>query len=553
MNLKTLESICIAAMLCFPTLCKAEKVTSTHENKKPEWLDFKAEYRVQSLFINPLDLNGTEVTDVHWTEQRLRLELSLKKPKVGRIYIQTDLLAGVLFGDNGSFGSDPEPTSGLAIASKQPNRAGWDVGLRDGADPLNPNSYVPVLHSLSPLAVKYLFGEVYLPFGVLRVGRQALTDGAAISGHDGGRRNRWGVSRFNDITDRILIATKLDEAIRLIRNQGNHKLDTSTKRGVILALTYDWNVQDEITSYDDDTYQTNVVLSWRKDKANWFGTQWRDFQLTGVLVHKGSNAFDTSIWATPLRFETHVGPSFINLQLSWIFGETQEVSEGISLLSAKTPKKQELRQYGAHLYADYKLGPVTLGMEFDYASGDSDPRGHTPLTQFNFTRDFNVGLLLFEHLMAFQSARSAAVGIENLSKLNSPSFPLTEIASDGRFGNAIAIFPQLKVDLLTGPKHWLHARFGVLAAWPAAGVVDPVMTILNEDGEHIEDDAVNFHGGDPGSYYGTEFDLQLEWTVAKFFTWTLEAAYLIPGDALEDMHGDAVPAYLIENRFVFEN
>jgi hypothetical protein len=501
--------------------------------------------------INPLDLNGVDVTDVHWTEQRLRMNLGLKKPRVGRIFIQTDLLAGVMFGDNGSFGGDPAPTSGLALASKRPNRAGWEVGLREGADPLDPNSYVPVLRSLNPMVVKYLFGEVYLPIGVLRVGRQPLTEGAAISGHDGGRRNRWGVSRYNDISDRIVFATKLDQALRMLRHPGKHKLDTSTKRGVIFAATYDWNVQDQITSYDDDAFQINMLLSWRADKADWFGADWRNFQLTGVLVHKGNKAFDSAVWAMPIRFETQVGPSSINLQFSYIFGETREISEGISILSGKQPTKQTLEQYGAHAYVDYKLGPVTLGMEFDYASGDPDPRGHTPITQFNFTRDFNVGLLLFEHLMAFQTARSAAVGIENLSKLNAPSFPLTEVASEGRFGNAIAVFPQLKVDILDGPKHWLHARFGVLAAWPAAGVVDPVATILREDGNKIDDDAVNFHGGDPGSYYGTEFDLQLEWTIADFFTWTIEAAYLLPGDALQDIHGDAVPAYLVENRFVF--
>ena len=62
---------------------------------------------------------------------------------------------------------------------------------------------------------------------------------------------------------------------------------------------------------------------------------------------------------------------------------------------------------------------------------------------------------------------------------------------------------------------------------------------------------VNFNGGKPGSYYGTEIDLQVEWTWRELFTWTVEAAAVLPGDALRDANGDAVPAFLVENRFVF--
>ena len=90
-------------------------------------------------------------------------------------------------------------------------------------------------------------------------------------------------------------------------------------------------------------------------------------------------------------------------------------------------------------------------------------------------------------------------------------------------------------------------------AWPEAklGAVDPVMTSLSEDGASIADDAVNFHGGDPGSYYGTEFDLQLGWTFRRNFHWTVEGAALLPGSSLEDENGDAVPSFLLENRLEF--
>ena len=534
------------ALLLTPALCRGDRPVAL-----PEWLSLGAEYRVETLYVDPLDLTGTEVTDVHWTEQRLRLDLGLRYPDVGGVVMQADVLSGVMFGDNGRWGGDPSPNSGLAIASRNPNDAGWEIGLSPGADPLDPKSYVPVLRSMSPISIRHLYGEVRLPIGLLRVGRQPLTEGAAIAAHDGSRTNRWGVSRFSDVADRVLFATKLDEIVATIRDGASHVPDASQTRGVILAATYDWNVQDFPTSSKDDAWQVNVMLSWRRDKADWLGLAWRDFQLTGIVVHKSLAAFGTSAWSFPVRFQAAIGDATVNLQVSVIAGETREVSEGLSRLSSKTPSSQDLLQVGVHAYVDYKVGPVTFALEADYASGDDDPRGNTSLTQFNFSRDFNVGLLLFEHLLAFQTARSAAVGLQNLAKLDSPSFPLTEIASQTRFGNAVAVFPQLDVTILESPKHRLHTRVGVLAAWAPTGAVDPVNTLLHEDGVEISDDLVNYNGGKPGSYYGTEIDLQVEWTWRELFTWTVEAAAAIPGDALRDANGDAVPSFLVENRFVF--
>ena len=386
----------------------------------------------------------------------------------------------------------------------------------------------------------------------MRVGRMPLTEGAGSAAHDGGRHNRWGVSRHNDIADRVLFATKVDEAVNILMHGAEHKMDPSPKNGVILAGAYDWNVQDDIGSFSDDAHQTNILLSWRREKANWFGWDWKNFDLTVVAVHKGTESFDTDIWAFPVRFWSQIGPLYLNMQMSIIRGETREVSEGLAKLSGKSPKVQKVAQMGAHVFAEYTWGPVGLGMEYDYASGDTDPRSNTPLTQFSFARDFNVGLLMFERVLAFQSARAAAVGIENLSQLSASSFPLTEVDSQSRFTNAHAIFPQIKVNIVNNDKHKLHTRLGVLMAWTAGdGVVDPVGTLLQEDGNQIQDDAINYHGGKPGRFYGTEIDFQLGWSFRDFFTWTVEGAVLFPGDALKDENGDAVNAFLVTNRFLF--
>ena len=122
--------------------------------KTPEWLKLNAEYRVRSIFINPIELGGETVDEMRWSEQRLRLDLGIQWPKKGGVYAQLDLLDGTLMGDNGQFGGEPQSTSGLALASRRPNVAGYGIGLAAGAtDPLNSDNYVPVLQPMEPVAI----------------------------------------------------------------------------------------------------------------------------------------------------------------------------------------------------------------------------------------------------------------------------------------------------------------------------------------------------------------------------------------------------------------
>ena len=44
--------------------------------------------------------------------------------------------------------------------------------------------------------------------------------------------------------------------------------------------------------------------------------------------------------------------------------------------------------------------------------------------------------------------------------------------------------------------------------------------------------------------------MQIGYLYRDAFQWVLEGAMLMPGDGLQDEHGDAVNSFLIENRFV---
>ena len=522
----------------------------------PSWLRLEGEYRVESNIINPMELSGTDARSVHWTEQRLRLDLGLVKMPFGAVVIQMDILDGVLFGDNGQWGGAVSPTSGLSLSSHRPNQAGWEIGLADNRDPLDPDSYLPVLRPVSTLELNLAFGEVFLPVGLLRIGRQPVAYGGGIMGHEGTRINRWGISRYSHIADRILFGTKLDQLFVLLSQGLDATFDTSTDRGLFLAMAYDWATQDDIYHSSDNLHQLSIGLQAKLPNLETKLMRIKNLQLSAFVVRRFNEEFQSSVTTLPFSLSGQIGEEIIlgmEFQYAMVFGETREVSEGFALLMESEGGTQKISARGAHARLDLELGKVTLSLEFDYASGDDDPRSETDLTTFNFNRDFNVGLLLFEHILAFESARSAAVGIRNLSELEANSFPLTETATDGRFTNAIALFPQIKLDLLKSEKNKLHIRLGALIAWPAAqgGAIDSIMTALRTDGTRVDDDRVNFHGGPPGDYYGTELDLQIKWIYGNFFDWTLEGALLFPGNSLRDEHGDGVNTFLITNRFTF--
>ncbi len=552
----------VVSLLLLPALVAAdepvliEQLEFEEEEVDESRVNFSVdgEYRVRSLRIDPIALNSTTVRDIRWTEQRGRLNAAADLPGIITLNAQVDLLDGVLFGDNGRFLGEPSSSTGVSLATKTPNLTRWEIGLMPGGDPLNRQDYGPVLVDTDLAKLNLLYADALLPFGVLRVGRQPLNYGPTITAHDGGRHNRWGVSEHVDAVDRILFGTKLDEILLTVIRGGDHTPNPSMDDGVVWAVFYDFMRQNNPATFDDDLRQVGTNVQWLVSGADWFGLDWRGLQLSATLTHLRNEQFNSRIWATPMQFRTGVNNVDLELQFSHIRGESEEISVGFGALTGRDPRAQDFEAYGGRGVVDVHLGQrVTLTMEANYASGDASPRVTDPITTFSFARDLNVGLLLFEHILAFESARSVAVGIENLSGLDLESFPLTEIQTDGRFTNAFALFPQIYVSLFRNPTHELYTRAGVLTAWSATelGAVDAVQTALNDAGGPIEDNAINYHGGVPARFYGTEGNLQLGYRLRDNFFWTVEGAVLFPGPALHDEHGDAVRSFLVENRFEY--
>ena len=497
------------------------------------------EYRANAVSIRPLDLNHTVDRNFSNIEHRLRLDGAIDYEDKIRVTTSVDLLDGVLWGDNGTLGSTPEPNYGAKIATNNPNVATACITLRPGQPTTDPGSYHYGLCQGDPVFVRRLYGDLVTPIGLFRIGRQPFTEGASIAVNDGdGRKNRFGFARRGNSADRVLFATKPLEAFK-----APDERDPSEGKGLFLILAYDRLVTGDPMQFSDDLHEYITALRWIAPRHR-LGT---DGELRLFHAIRWSGVNDTAINALGGRAMSTFGEITAGIEATVVAGHTSEVSEAFRVITNDPATSQAVTQFGARGVVRWDRPLFSAYFEMDYASGDSDPQPRTPLTQFRFAEDTNVGLLLFKHVLAYQTARAAAAGVELLKGLNAPTYPLDQIDTRGAFTNAFAIFPQFDVH----PIPTVLLRGGVLMAWAPAKVIDPIASLQRRDGVRIEDDLVNFAGGKPGRYYGTELDGRVQWRFMDHFAADLEGAILFPGSALEDVNGDAVRSVLVQGRGTF--
>jgi hypothetical protein len=353
-----------------------------------------------------------------------------------------------------------------------------------------------------------------------------------------GRTNRFGYSNRGDSVDRVLFELKPLEVVK-----PKEERNPARDRGLFVALFYDRLAGDELERAGDD--------------LNGFGGRVRfldpdpalrrDVTLQALIMHRWEREFDTALSFFGLEAIARVDRLSIGGEGMFVTGGTREVNEGLGGINGDPIERQDVRQWGARAVARWDEPIWTAYLELDFASGDADPNPSTPLTEFFWAEDNNVGLLMFERILAFESARSAASGVALLRTLGAPTFPAERVDTEGSFTNALAVFPQL--DLRPLPN--VLFRSGLLAAWAPSRLVDPVSSLRLRDGVRIDDDAVNYNGGKPGTFYGIELDGRFQWRFEEHFIFDLEGAILFPGDAFEDENGQAVRSVLVQGRTTF--
>lgn len=189
----------------------------------------------------------------------------------------------------------------------------------------------------------------------------------------------------------------------------------------------------------------------------------------------------------------------------------------------------DVRQFGAVAKVNFKQGRFGVLFDGGYASGDQNPYD-TRLENFRFDANYKVGLVLFDQVLGYQSARSAWRAADPLLAGVAPE-GVDLLPTAGALTGAWFLFPRARFSATD----WLDVYGGPLFAFTSAQLVDPFNTRLNGG------TPVNALGGRAGSYLGTELDLgvTVRAAVTKFatVTATLEGGLLLPGDAFTTSAG----------------
>jgi hypothetical protein len=498
-----------------------------------------AEYRAQGVYVSPLDLSSESGNKDALLEHRLRLDGTVDYKDKIRLTTSIDALDGVLWGDNGSLGTDPEPSNGAHINTNNVNNATQCMTLDPGGNQVDPKAYHYGLCPGNAIEVRRLFGDVITPIGLLRVGRQAFTEGASVAVNDGdGRHNRFGVSNKGNTVDRILFATKPLEAFK-----PKDLRDPSEQRGLFLVLAYDQLVIDEPQLLGFQLHDAIIAAQYKQPKLGMF----RDVELRGYYTYRWDGHFGTNVDAMGGRAVARWGNWFGGIDAVGVLGATQEVSDAFHLITNDPAVSQAIRQLGARAVIRYDRPKWTAYLEGDYASGTSDTSLKGALTQFHFAEDTNVGLLLFKQVLAYQTAREAAAATALLNSLHAPTIPVESIATRGALTDALVLFPQFDYK----PIRNILLRGGVMFSWAPEGVFDPIATAERRSSGQYQHIVVNYNGGAPGNYYGTELDGRAQWRYLDHFAFDIEAAVLFPGSALQDEDGHAVRSFMTQARTTF--
>ncbi|MFO0627190.1 MAG: hypothetical protein U0325_16390 [Polyangiales bacterium] len=357
------------------------------------------------------------------------------------------------------------------------------------------------------------------PVGNFRIGQQAFSWGLGILANDGDTMPVFGDYRMGDLVERISFATRpggrssnLVAAVAgdiVYRDRVARLVDGDIALQAVLSVFY----QDHACVARCDRRRVGALLSYRDVS---FGNG----DALGVFV---ADVLARWEWPTPDR----TGRVWAGLELAGIWGSTN---------AARTQyyDSQSIEQYGAVAELGMEReGKFRVALEGGWASGDRNPVD-TSQRRMTFNPSHRVGLVLFPEVIAWQTARSAAIATDPVLAAR-PSRGAFLLPSSGGVTGAVYLYPTAQVFL----GRYVDLRGGLVLAMASSDWVDPVS--VQRDGT-----ARNYRGGDPTRRdLGLELDFGVNASVpvrgGVRLEGGLQGGVLFPGRAFADATGALMP------------
>lgn len=381
--------------------------------------------------------------------------------------------------------------------------------------------------------LRWLYLDVWTPVGLVRVGHQPNHIGMGLLANDGDHPALFGDYRKGDVSERVLLATK-----------------PGGKDGKLAVfLAGDMVYRDAFARYTDGdrAFQGLAGARWGEgvDQAAVvfaFRKQHRDRESTGSLTpfteHLDVRVLDVS-FRRAMRLPGRSTYVFGEGEAAFVWGTTDYVR---TIDQTRAGEDEKIRAMGGAVrlgvaherkYARSRYADTTFAIEWGYATGDANPMDGTT-RRFAMNPNHKVGLVLFDHVLAWQSAR-AATNAKDPLLLNRPAPGADLLPTNGGVAGATYVNPTF----VYRPFRELDLKGGMVIATATSDVVDPYrFAALGE--------VRNAQGGDPRRRdLGLELDGGVEWRFPVerqiAFTVGAQAGVLFPGGALADASGKKMP------------
>lgn len=465
----------------------------------------------------------------HWLRLSPRFQVRDSLEVIG----QLDLLTGVLFGQ---------------------------LARDTSADATPRDDY----NGFSNVQPRWLYAQFKLPFGIVRIGQQPNHWGMGLLANDGDHQPLFGDYRYGSISERILFATKpggkdsdfylalagdlvfRDNNARLIRGQqafqgvlaafyehGQNKLGVfstfRTQHSDKVSGQDLFKYTDEIDAIAIDIHG-KVAVPVPGHDAFFFG------EAEAAYIFGSTNVLrtqDQALDGSRTAIRSYGGAAVLGfVHRSWATGVWKDAQEANRLESAK---RTSSRYLGKPSDKGVAYGDLVAQIELGYASGDADPYDGTQ-RRFSFDPNHKVGLLLFDEMLRWQTARAATAAQDPLlTNATRPTPGVDLLPSNGGVYGAQYVNPTF----IYRPRHFLDLKAGMVIAQATSDVVDPYR--LATGGSYV-----NYRGGDRRRKdLGVELDAGIE---ARFpLDYDLkgvvgaQGGILFPGGAFENAAGDRLP------------
>jgi hypothetical protein len=409
---------------------------------------------------------------------------------------------------------------------------------------------------------RQLYVEVNTPVGIVRAGQQTSHWGMGLLANDGDHPSLFGDYRRGSIVERVLFATRpLGKSSPLAVAVAGDLVFQDSRAMLVGDIPANRTPADELGAIGatrpgrDRAFQAVGAVRWqdRRFGAGLYGVyrnQSRANQATGALT-PFDEYLEVGIVDLSARFNAPIPGSrtylFGEAEAAYIGGKTNYL-RNVELLQAGVTESIQSFGGAARLGAvrvagqgKEAYGDLVVAVEYGYASGDADPYDGTT-RRFTIDQNHNVGLVLFDHVLGWKTARSATIA-QDPAVTYRPTPGLEFLPSEGAIFGASYLNPTVVVR----PKRWLDLKGGVVLAQATTDVVDPYQ--VGAQGRYANYDRGNARARDLGVEFDAGLDVRLAVKSGFIVQLGAEGGVLLPGGAFRDAGGAGLATqYLVNTR-----